>query len=260
MPQIDHFSYGFLTPILAYIMSVIGSLLGLLCAQRARGSIGDPRSRAQWLAIAATAIGGTGIWVMHFIAMLGFSISSAPIRYNVPLTLASAAVAIVVVGAGLFTVGFLGPSPGPLVAAGILTGIGVAAMHYTGMAAMHTGVSLHYNPLLVGLSVWIAIAAATAALWFALRIRGMGMTLGAALIMGAAVSGMHYTGMAAMSVRSMPDMQMPSGVGAIQALTPLIVAVSVLTAILLLVIGLSRSEDDRRRDAELEAEIRRGPS
>src|SRR5690242_10268911 len=108
MPQIDHFSYGVLTPAIAYIMSVIGCLLGLLCARRARGGHGDPWDRLQWLGTAAVAIGGTGIWVMHFVAMLGFSISGAPIRYDVPLTLASAVLAVVVVGAGLVIVVFLG--------------------------------------------------------------------------------------------------------------------------------------------------------
>jgi len=187
------------------------------------------------------------------VAMLGFSISGSPVRYDIPLTLASAVLAIVVVGAGLFIVGFLGPRPVPLLAAGFLTGFGVAGMHYVGMAAMHTEVDFHYSRALVVLSVWIAVAAATVALWFALRVRGTYATLGAALIMGAAVTGMHYTGMASMKVESMPDMEMPSGAKALEVLAPLIVVVSVVTAVLLLVIGLSRGEDDRRIEAEIEA-------
>ena len=96
MAHVHHFSYGPLTPVAAYLMSFVGSFLGLLCMSRARASTG--RSRASWLSLAALAIGGTGIWVMHFIAMLGFSVSGMPIRYNVPVTLLSCLTAVAVVG------------------------------------------------------------------------------------------------------------------------------------------------------------------
>ncbi len=71
--HVDHFSYGWLTPGLAYFLSVLGSLLGLVCTVRARAMIDNAR-RARWLVLAAWAIGGTGIWVMHFMAMIGFSV------------------------------------------------------------------------------------------------------------------------------------------------------------------------------------------
>ncbi|MGX1566866.1 MHYT domain-containing protein, partial [Streptomyces sp. NPDC055509] len=76
-----------------------------------------------------------------------------------------------------------------------------ATMHYLGMAAMRLNGDVGYDPLGVALSVLIAIAAATAALWSAVTIRSLLMSLGASLVMGVAVSGMHYTGMAAVSVR-----------------------------------------------------------
>ncbi|MBA3799981.1 MAG: hypothetical protein H0X18_12985, partial [Geodermatophilaceae bacterium] len=81
MPEIEHFAYGVLTPILAYAMSFIGSLLGLQCTARARFATG--RSRVGWLLLAAVSIGGTGVWVMHFIAMLGFRVTGMDIRYGV---------------------------------------------------------------------------------------------------------------------------------------------------------------------------------
>ena len=87
---------------------------------------------------------------------------------------------------------------GTLVLAGIFTGIGVASMHYTGMAAMGMPAADELQPALFGLSVVIAIVAATAALWAALRLRGTWRRSWPRLIMGVAVSGMHYTGMAAM--------------------------------------------------------------
>ncbi|GAA3037424.1 hypothetical protein GCM10017559_76620 [Streptosporangium longisporum] len=88
MSPIDHFAYGLVTPVASYIMSSIGSLLGLLLAARARGAQGG--SRALWLIGAALSIGGPGIWVMHFIAMMGFDVRGTSIRLRVPLTVASA--------------------------------------------------------------------------------------------------------------------------------------------------------------------------
>src|SRR5487761_668701 len=104
MVHVDQFTNGLLNPVLAYVMSCVGMFLGLRCATRARAYVGA--ARARWHSLAALSIGATGIWVMHNIAMLGFSIPGQTIRYNVTLSILSAAVAIVVVGIGLFIVGF----------------------------------------------------------------------------------------------------------------------------------------------------------
>lgn len=240
MPEIDHFSFGLLTPVLAYAMSCAGSLLGLQCTARARATAG--RGRAGWLLLAAVSIGGTGIWVMHFIAMLGFHVQGMEIRYDVGLTLLSALVAVTIVGLGLFIVGVGGARPAALVGGGVITGLGVASMHYLGMAAMNMAGHVGYNGLVVAVSVLIAVVAATTALWFTLRVRGNWVTAGAALVMGLAVSGMHYTGMAAMGVRSDPELGQPSGASAFDFLLPLIIGISVVAMILLVVIGLSLNE------------------
>src|SRR5215216_4908689 len=104
MAEIHHFAYGWVTPALAYALSVLGSLLGLICAARVR-DVPPGRQRVRWLTLAALSIGGTGIWVMHFMAMLGFSVDGTLIRYDVPTTALSAVVAVTVVGIGLFVVG-----------------------------------------------------------------------------------------------------------------------------------------------------------
>ncbi|MFE9442323.1 MHYT domain-containing protein [Streptomyces sp. NPDC006602] len=194
---VDGFRYGVVTPLAAYVMACLGGALGLRCTVR---SLLDTQSwKAGWLALGAASI-GCGIWTMHFIAMIGFQVEETRIRYDASLTVLSLAVAIVVVGIGVFIVGYRGASPVTLSAAGVVTGSGVAAMHYLGMAAMHLNADVRYDPLVVALSVLIAIIAATAALWAAVTIRGFLTSLGASLIMGVAVSGMHYTGMAAVSV------------------------------------------------------------
>ena len=135
MIHVNNFSNGALNPVLAYLMSCVGCFLGLRCTTRARVYSGA--ARARWLTAAALAIATTGIWVMHFIAMLGFTIPGQPIRYNVPVTILSMLIAVIVVGIGTFIVGFSQSGTRPLVAGGLIIGIGVACMHYLGMAALH---------------------------------------------------------------------------------------------------------------------------
>lgn len=194
---VDGFRYGAVTPVAAYLMACLGGALGLRCI--VRSLINEPARKPGWLALGAVSI-GCGIWTMHFIAMIGFQVEETRIGYHVGLTVLSLAVAIAVVGVGVFIVGYRGAGRATLCLAGAVTGLGVAAMHYLGMAAMHLNGSIRYDPPTVALSVLIAVVAATAALWAAVTIRGFLMSLGASLVMGVAVSGMHYTAMAAVSV------------------------------------------------------------
>ncbi|WP_069758395.1 MHYT domain-containing protein [Streptomyces sp. LUP47B] len=194
---VDGFRYGAVTPVAAYLMACLGGALGLRCIVRTL--LGNQSWKAGWLALGAASI-GCGIWTMHFIAMIGFQVVETRIRYNAGLTVLSLAVAVVVVGIGVFIVGYRGASTLNLSFAGVITGLGVAAMHYLGMAALHLNGTIRYDATAVALSVVIAIVAATAALWAAVTIRGFLTSLGASLIMGVAVTGMHYTGMSAVSV------------------------------------------------------------
>jgi NO-binding membrane sensor protein with MHYT domain len=256
MSTIDHFSYGLLTPVLAYAMSWVGCMLGLLLTSRAR--LAGGRESVWWLMGAAVAIGGTGIWTMHFIAMMGFAVTGGVIRYDVPLTAASALLAIVVVGAGLFLVRDGGGRTPALLCGGLLTGLGVAGMHYLGMAGMNMPGHVSYDPLLVTLSVLIAVAASTVALWFTLRVRGA-LRIGlAALVMAVAVTGMHYTGMGAMSVESHAMTGPVTGSRAIDFLLPMIVGLSVVTMGLLLAVVLSPSEREIRGEREFLHRLREG--
>jgi len=260
---VDNFTYGLLNPGLAYVMSCVGGYLGLRCVTLARAYTG--MARARWLGLAAVAIGAVGIWAMHFIAMLGFSVPGEPILYNVPQTVGSMLLAVAVVGTGLFIVGF-GAADGAhrwarLVAGGVIIGIGVAAMHYVGMAAMSMPGAMSYDTPLVVASVVIAIVAGTAALWIGTWVRGSAATVGAALVMGVAVCGMHYTGMAALRVHggSMPSIAvravsgatMVSGATAASFLIPVLLVISLATFLLTLAISISPSEDEIRADREL---------
>jgi NO-binding membrane sensor protein with MHYT domain len=171
--------------------------------------------------------------------------------------------AILIVGAGLFTIGFAPRTPTVLLVSGGVTGIGVAAMHYTGMAALHVDGSIHYDLLVVLASVAIAMVACTAALWAALYVRGTWAMSGAALVMGAAVSGMHYTGMAAATALLGSGNVTPPGLQAEDYLLPMIVGVSALTVVVLFIVMLSPNEaeiiEERDRAHRRAAALRTSP-
>src|SRR5712672_2046573 len=150
-------------------------------------------ARRVWLAAAAITMGG-GIWSMHFVAMLAF-IMPTPMSYDIGLTTLSLVVAIFVTGGGFYIISRYSGSPLRLVLSGIFMGLGIAAMHYIGMAAMGEHVELSYDRIFVALSLIIAIGASTAALWLAFRTTDIGQKLIAAVVMGLAISGMHYTAM-----------------------------------------------------------------
>ncbi|MCJ2073636.1 ATP-binding protein [Methylobacterium sp. J-030] len=155
----------------------------------------SPGPRWPWIAGSALSMGG-GIWAMHFVGMLAFDMGMAA-AYDIGLTALSLVIAVAVTGLAFTWVAYKGEGVTAILVAGPLMGLGVAAMHYTGMAALRIPGDLAYDPAIVAVSVAIAVSAATAALWLAVRDHGVGRKLLAAGIMGLAVSGMHYTGMAA---------------------------------------------------------------
>ncbi|GAB4085306.1 MHYT domain-containing protein [Myceligenerans cantabricum] len=253
--MIDHFTYGALTPVLSFILSCAGCGVGLSCTARARVASG--LARTIWLLLGSVAIGGTGIWVMHFVAMLGFSVTGAEIHYDMLTTIASMLLAVVVVSIGIFLVHRRQGGYRTLLTGGAIAGLGVAAMHYMGMAAMHAGVDFAYNPLLVITSVIIAVVAGTAALWLSTRVHGIGASTAATIVMGIAVSGMHYTGMAAMSVvPGGPGMSIETpaiGMPATQLLVPLVTGIVASTLALLIVAAAWPSASEMVVQAEFHA-------
>jgi NO-binding membrane sensor protein with MHYT domain len=219
---VDGFSYGLVTPLAAYAMACLGGALGLRCTTRAMLAVRP--WRAVWLGLGSAAI-GSGIWTMHFIAMMGFTVGRTPIRYDTPTMLAGLGIGVVMVGAGVFIVGPRGARGAALFTGGTVTGLGIASTHYLGMAGMRLDGRLEYDTLTVAASVGIAMAAATAALWTAGQARGLLWSVGASLVMGLAVSGMHYTGMAALSVRLHLHTTPPVTAGAspVSLLAPLLI-------------------------------------
>lgn len=154
-----------------------------------------------WLLGGALSM-GSGIWAMHFIGMLAFELP-IPVAYDTLINMASWVIAVAVSGVALFVVRRPKLTGSHLSIGAALMGIGIASMHYTGMAAMRMSPPIQYDPLLFVASVMIAAGASLAALWIAFQLRqkfsriAVLAKLGSALVMGLAIAGMHYTGMAA---------------------------------------------------------------
>ncbi len=234
---------GYYDPVLVALSIAVAILASFTALNMAgRLLVSERTARMWWLIAAALALGG-GIWSMHFVGMLAF-IMPMPVTYEVNLTLLSLLLPVLVVGAGLYTVSRFGNGLRSLLAAGLLAGLGIVAMHYSGMTAMQMpGVIVSYNPLLVAASVGIAITAATVAFWLAFRTTRTWERLLASIVMGLAIAGMHYTGMAAARftmdthVKFSADPQIQPGI--------LAVAVVSATSILLL-FGLVTAYFDRK--------------
>src|SRR4051794_347228 len=174
---------------LSILIAALASYTALDLATRMRAASG--RARRSWLVAAAIAMGG-GIWSMHFVGMLAFSLPGIEISYDPFLTLLSLVIPIVVAAAAFAVVG---RRPRALLASGFAMGLGISGMHYTGMAAMRMAALMEYDPRWVVLSILIAISASVIALWLAFRDTNAVQRLFAGLVMGLAVSGMHYAAM-----------------------------------------------------------------
>jgi diguanylate cyclase (GGDEF)-like protein len=233
--------------VLSYLVAAVGSYTALEMIERWRNAAG---AQAHYWQLASAAAFGGSIWAMHFIAMLALRIS-LPVTYAPGLTLLSLVIAIGVVGLGLQIVR-ANASWGRICCAGVTVGLGAAAMHYVGMAAIRFPGSLAYTPSLWSLSVLLGIVAATAALWLSLTVRARWQRTLAALVMAVAICGMHYTAMASTVFQVDPLAPVASGLSS----GPL-AAVVALATLALTLCALGFVAADRRlvasemRDAEV---------
>jgi diguanylate cyclase (GGDEF)-like protein len=191
-------SYDLWLVLISLLVAILASYTALDLTTRI--TLAKGRAARVWLIGGAFAM-GSGIWSMHFIGMLAFSLP-IPLGYDVTITLLSMAIAVVVSGFALYMVSRDTLRRKHLLFGGVLMGIGIACMHYTGMAAMQMSPPIQYDPWAFAASVAIAISASLAALWIAFTLRGdsgwmMYAKPASAVIMGFAITGMHYTGMAA---------------------------------------------------------------
>lgn len=195
------YHYGIVA--ISIAIAIIGSFVAYDICLRARGSAGAMRS--VWLAGAAVAAGGS-IWSMHFIGMLAVRMPM-DVTYDFWWTFLSLVLPIILTGTGLRLVVVYPQSVAALLVGGFIMGSGIIVMHYVGMAAMRMDATVSHDPFLVGLSVGLAVVLSTAALFIAFKpARSLPLAAAGAVVMGVAVSSMHYTAMAASRISMVPDL------------------------------------------------------
>src|ERR1700723_2416385 len=193
-------SYNYALVVLSVLIAMFASYAALDLAGRVTAASGW--TRAVWLLGGAGAM-GTGIWSMHYIGMLAF-VLPIPVAYHWPTVLMSLFAAILASAIALYVVSRQKMGLRRALAGSVLMGAGIASMHYIGMAAMRLSAMCRFDSFLVVLSVVFAVLISLAALWITFNFRDekkrIGWKkLGGAIVMGAAIPVMHYTGMAAAS-------------------------------------------------------------
>ena len=198
------------------LIAILAAYAAFTLSERARASA-DTRNRMFWLALGAFAL-GSGTWTMHFLGMLAFKLP-IPVRYDVTLTALSMIPAVLAGAAALFVVTHREKRKRHAILGGVLMGGGIGLMHYLGMAAIRMDAVIFYDPDLFVLSIAVAVLLSILALGTkSIVIRGRETSLqhvaiiAAALLMGVAITAMHYTGMAAAFCFSQPGSG-PSGPG-----------------------------------------------
>ena len=182
---------------LAALICALSAFAGISLLNHARRTEGP--MRLVWLGIAAVAV-GFGIWATHFVAMLSFS-AGMPTGYDLPLTLSSLAIAIVIVGGGLWFVAAGGRRSDAIVG-GATVGIGIAAMHYVGMAALLLGGGIVWDPVLVASSLLFGMSFGAAALFVGTGRATLRSRLGGAMLLTVAICSMHFTAMGAAGLQN----------------------------------------------------------
>jgi diguanylate cyclase (GGDEF)-like protein len=226
-------------------------LAGLTCAltclaaislfQRARATEG--RARIVWL-VAAGTVTGSGVWVTHFIAILAYSPGFA-IEYDLALTLLSLVATLVMVTTG-FTIALFGTPRWSGLAGGVMVGLSIGIMHFTGMAALRLAAEIVLEPATVIVSVILAVVFGAAALHCAMhsrRRRDLGYAAG---LLALATLSHHFVAMAAVGL--IPHAVTDHGVG---DLSPMALAVAVATVIALVIAGMIGIDFERRRQREI---------
>jgi PAS domain S-box-containing protein len=242
-------SYNYSLVALSVFIAVFASYAALDLASRVTAAGGW--TRALWVLGGACAI-GTGIWSMHYIGMLAF-ILPIPVAYHWPTVLRSLCAAILASAIALYVVSRQKMGASQAVAGSVLMGAGIAGMHYIGMAAMRLPAVCQFNSSLVVLSVAFAVLISLAALWITFHFRdektGIGRKkLAGAVVMGAAIPVMHYTGMAAASFTSSG---MPADLSHAVSISALGIAGIVAVTFIVLGLALLTSWVDRRFAAQI---------
>jgi len=251
------YSYDYGLVALSVFIAVLASYAALDLAGRVTSARG--KARVLWLTGGAIAM-GIGIWSMHYIGMLAFRLPVS-VKYDWPTVLASLLAAILASAVALFVVSRQRMGTGRALLGSLFMGGGIAAMHYTGMAAMRLAAKCGYSAWLVALSVALAIVISLVALWLTFHFRGETKAwswrkIASALVMGAAIPVMHYTGMAAATF-SASEHGHEDYTHAIAVSSLSVTAIATVTLMVLGIVLLTAFADRRFALQELELEASR---
>lgn len=230
-------NYNMTLVALSYIVAVIGSLMALITIRDTLMYAAEQRGGLVFLA--ALCLGGVGIWSMHFIGMLAFTMPDMGMSYNPLITALSLIIGVGVVYIGLILMTLGKFSFSKLIMAGIFVGLGVAAMHYTGMLAMQVQADLRWNWTIIAISIAIAIVASIVALWLARHVKYLWQVIPSALVMGVAVCGMHYTGMTAVDFIYNPDLPYIESTGDITLFSLIIAGIDAIIITVALMVAVA---------------------
>jgi signal transduction histidine kinase/DNA-binding response OmpR family regulator len=247
-----HGSHDMTLVLISYIVAAVASYTVLGMTERLAVSKG--KQWWNWLIYSSVAL-GMGIWSMHFVGMLAFSLP-VPVSYNLIIVLVSALAAMAGSFIGLLIVGRDHPKLRHILSGGLMLAVGISVMHYVGMAAMQ--IDITYDPFYFALSIGIAIVASIAALWLSIYFRKdeghntAWMKLGSALIMGAAIVGMHYTGMAGASFQLWEISELSSGTILNQQWLAYFISTGTLITLALSIVGIYISKRFAHKDSEIQ--------
>ncbi|MDF2649413.1 MAG: response regulator [Paenibacillus sp.] len=247
-----HGSHNTTLVIISFIVAVVASYTMLGMTQRISASSG--RQRLFWLMFGSMSM-GMGIWSMHFIGMLAFLLPE-PVSYDLTIVVVSVLAALAGSFIALLVVGRDDPKLQHVLTGGLLLAVGISAMHYIGMAAMQ--IDITYDPLYFALSIGIAVAASIAALWLSIYFRKDAgsktewLKLGSALIMGAAITGMHYTGMAGARFHVRDMSELSSGIILNDQWLAYFISAGTLVTLVLSIFGIFIAKRFAHKDSEIQ--------
>lgn len=252
-------SYSYILVLVSYVIAVFAAFVSFYVVERV---IAAPTAavRWRWLATGGATM-GAGIWSMHFSGMMALEMpawicgnAEGNVHYNVPLTLLSALFAMLASGSAFYFVSKRSKSFGLLLVSGVILGAGIGLMHYTGMAAMEMHAIVRYDVLWFSASIVAAVVLASYALWqmsYTLEARAQDRSDNrgvAALIMGLAITLMHYAGMAATKFLVPTGQQTDGALGGV-ALNGMVVGVAI-TGFVVLILGMAlfaASKEEQRQ-------------
>ena len=202
---------GDYAPALVLLSMLVAVLAGVMAFQLAGMARTEARQfNRQTFLLSGAFVLGSGVWSMHFIGMLAYSVCSS-VRYDTTITLASMLPSFLASWVALVLLAKDRVTGWELLVSGVLVGAGIGVMHYSGMAAVHQSLALRFDPLIFGVSIVVAVALSVLALWLRFRLiahssfSARQINLLSGVVLGIAISGMHYTGMAATDFLAGPE-------------------------------------------------------